>query len=66
MRKAHLAILAAMWALSVGTTGAALALHPGEAGITPRSAAPALQEDDPGWDCRTMGNRVCGVSRQPR
>lgn len=19
-----------------------------------------LQEDDPGWDCRTMGNRVCG------
>lgn len=19
-----------------------------------------LQEDDPGWDCHTMGNRVCG------
>jgi hypothetical protein len=19
-----------------------------------------LQEDDPGWDCRTMGNRQCG------
>lgn len=19
-----------------------------------------VQEDDPGWDCRTMGNRVCG------
>ena len=23
------------------------------------SKAP-LQEDDPGWDCRTMGNRICG------
>lgn len=20
-----------------------------------------LQEDDPGWDCKTMGNQVCGV-----
>lgn len=19
-----------------------------------------LQEDEPGWDCRSMGNRVCG------
>jgi uncharacterized protein YceK len=19
-----------------------------------------LQEDDPGWDCATMGNKVCG------
>lgn len=25
--------------------------------------APVLQEDDPGWDCRTMGNRVCGHPR---
>lgn len=22
-----------------------------------------LQEDDPGWDCRTMGNRVCGPNQ---
>jgi len=21
---------------------------------------PAVQEDEPGWDCRSMGNRVCG------
>jgi hypothetical protein len=20
-----------------------------------------MQEDDPGWDCATMGNRVCGT-----
>jgi len=20
-----------------------------------------VQEDDPGWDCATMGNRVCGT-----
>lgn len=19
-----------------------------------------IQEDDPGWDCHTMGNRICG------
>lgn len=19
------------------------------------------QEDEPGWDCRTMGNRICGL-----
>lgn len=25
-----------------------------------RAAPPVLQEDDPGWDCATMGNRVCG------
>lgn len=24
------------------------------------NASPALQEDDPGWDCRTMGDLVCG------
>lgn len=21
---------------------------------------PAVTEDDPGWDCHTQGNRVCG------
>lgn len=30
-----------------------------------RAASPAMQqqkitEDDPRWDCRTMGNKVCG------
>ena len=23
-------------------------------------AEPAIQEDDPRWDCQTMGNRICG------
>lgn len=22
---------------------------------------PVLQEDDPGWDCHTMGNLICGT-----
>lgn len=22
-------------------------------------------EDDPGWDCRTMGNRICGPTQAP-
>lgn len=21
----------------------------------------SIQEDDPGWDCRTMGNKICGI-----
>lgn len=25
------------------------------------SAAPACYEDDPCWDCTTMGNRICGT-----
>lgn len=23
-----------------------------------------VDEDDPGWDCRTMGNRVCGPGKR--
>ena len=23
-------------------------------------ATPVVQEDDPGWDCRLDGNRICG------
>jgi hypothetical protein len=26
----------------------------------------SIQEDDPGWDCHTMGNRVCGMSESYR
>ena len=26
---------------------------------------PPCQEDDPCWDCETMGNRICGPSRAP-
>lgn len=25
---------------------------------------PALAEDDPGWDCSTQGNLVCGAEHQ--
>lgn len=35
-------------------------------GVTPDKIAKAraflrIEEDDPRWDCRTMGNRVCGA-----
>ena len=32
------------------------------AAVTPSvpQSVPQIQEDDPSWDCRTMGNRVCG------
>lgn len=32
---------------------------PAGAAIAPAESAP-IQEDDPGWDCRSMGDRVCG------
>jgi hypothetical protein len=29
--------------------------------IVPGTLAPdRIEEDEPGWDCRTMGNRLCG------
>jgi len=27
----------------------------------PAESPAPIQEDDPGWDCRTMGNLSCGV-----
>jgi hypothetical protein len=50
-----LVMLAAM--LVVALALAVLALTPAsypEPGFAP------VAEDDPGWDCRTMGNRECG------
>lgn len=29
-------------------------------GITSVSPAGALSDGDPGWDCQTMGNHICG------
>lgn len=29
-------------------------------GTATQQVVAQLQEDDPGWDCNTMGNRVCG------
>jgi hypothetical protein len=28
-------------------------------------AAPQIMEDSPAWDCRTMGNRICGPDVTP-
>lgn len=25
------------------------------------SSAERIEEDEPGWDCTTMGNRICGT-----
>lgn len=42
--------------------GAALGLPSGAMLVASAQAqpAPVIQEDDPGWDCRTMGRRDCG------
>lgn len=38
--------------------GAALTLSAG--GVAHAAPAGQVQEDDPGWDCRVDGNRICG------
>lgn len=50
-----LATLALAGGLTLGTFGPV----PGVGPSTPPIAA-QLTEDDPGWDCATQGNRVCG------
>jgi hypothetical protein len=37
-----------------------LVVPPGYWMEDPATTTTHLQEDDPGWDCRTMGNRECG------
>jgi hypothetical protein len=39
---------------------ATAALVPFASAATHPQVVAQLQEDDPGWDCNTMGNRVCG------
>lgn len=51
-----IATLALLGGLAVGT----FAPSPGIGSPTPAVTAPAIEEDDPGWDCATMGNRICG------
>lgn len=40
----------------IGVSGEAIALPK-----RPHERPKVIHEDDPRWDCRTMGNRVCGV-----
>ena len=37
-----------------------LAFHSALSQLPNTSPVVHLQEDDPGWDCHTMGNHVCG------
>lgn len=40
--------------------GAAIGVPVGPILIAQAQAQPAVTEDDPGWDCRVQGDRVCG------
>lgn len=31
-----------------------------ESGLAVAQQSAVIQEDDPGWDCKTMGNYICG------
>lgn len=32
--------------------------------LVPTSSTPTIEEDDPRWNCHTMGNRVCGSGKE--
>lgn len=57
-------------ALGVIATGLTLAMFAPNcdpevtAKLVSRHVGIVLQEDDEGWDCRTMGNRICGPGRK--
>ena len=54
-------------AVAVGITMAGIFGIPAAANTMasePTQALQQIQEDDPGWDCRSRGNHVCGVTGQ--
>lgn len=53
-------ILAMIVAVCVGWSTFVNATDGGDAPQPAPTSTAQLQEDDPGWDCATMGNRVCG------
>lgn len=57
-RKPRQGLAMALAALAV--TGACVVGGPPEYD-KPIPQAEVIMEDDPRWDCRTMGNRICGA-----
>ena len=55
--KRYIAILAITASLLVGCAAPATS---GPATAAPDTAV-SFAEDDPGWNCHTMGNKICGV-----
>ena len=33
--------------------------------VRTQMTTPRIEEDDPRWDCRTMGNHICGPTSYP-
>jgi len=58
----RLVITFAAAALALTGCGAAQATPAPAKTITATPAAATIQEDDPAWDCATMGNRICGAN----
>ena len=74
MRKRSLLTVpvAALAVITLGLTIGAATPSPGVEAPTPsisQTLPPqltvALTEDDPGWNCETQGNRICGVMSEP-
>lgn len=57
----------ALGLLAAGSAGSALTLGGWTSNppATESAAAVTCQEDEPCWDCETMGNRICGLPDVP-
>lgn len=53
-------VLMVATALGVVVIGYGAKHDPYEGDKRPTGRGPVITEDDPRWDCRTMGNGVCG------
>jgi len=54
--------VAALGVVTAGCIAGLVGIKPTapESGIPQKTIPQRIQEDDPLWDCRTMGNHICG------
>ncbi|WP_330335660.1 hypothetical protein OHS33_39165 (plasmid) [Streptomyces sp. NBC_00536] len=60
-----LALVALILAASVGAARSAGSQPPRPAATVAVAGSDSCEEDEPCWDCHTMGNRVCGADVPP-
>lgn len=69
MNKITVAVAIALGLLTapvVSTVASAAPVPVRTSPVNPGPVGPRITEDNPRWDCRIMGNRICGVARDCR
>lgn len=61
MRLVHIIVYVIVLVIIVGAAVSYISANNAESNSAPASASERIEEDDPRFDCRTMGNKVCGL-----